>query len=245
MIIFNEKQYIEQLLAHGFPSRFSKRDIILLARHWQEQGLSNSEIYGKIVEFCKKWQKKFAEPKYETAILDAIYKLAEPSAAKMRSETINFSGTELERLAYLGRPHSDLLFLMMCICKLYNRDNLWVNSKSKIKLNELATLARLHLTNNKQELLLHDMIVAGAIEQMFPNLLQLKMAWLDHKEPVLSFPPSENMIDEWRMWFNRHYAECAVCGKIVPRANNKTKYCADCAHEVAARQRREYNAKHR
>lgn len=245
MIIFNEKQYIEQLLAHGFPSRFSKRDIILLARHFREQGLSESENYDEIVKFCRKWSKKFVEPKYQTAILDAIYKSAAPRSVNLRAETINFSKNELDKLARLGKTRSDLLFVMMCVCKLYKRDNLWVNSKSKIKLNEMCEIAGLALPNRKQEFLVHDLIVAGAIEQMFPNCLQLKMAWLDHGEPALTFVPSEQMASEWRMWFRKNYIECEECGKIVPRSNNKMKYCAECAFDVAARQRREYNAKHR
>lgn len=245
MIIFNEKQYIEQLLAHGFPSRFSKRDIILLARHFREQGLSETENYDEIVKFCRKWSKKFIEPKYQTAILDAIFISAEPRSTNLRAETINFSKNELDKLARLGKAHSDLLFVMMCICKLYGRDNLWVNSKSKIKLSEIAELAGLNLPNRKQELLIHDLIVAGAINQMFPNCLQLKMAWLDHGKPVLSFAPSEHMVSEWRMWFRKNYIECELCGRVVPRSNNKMKYCAECAFEEAARQRREYNAKHR
>lgn len=248
MIVLNEKQYVEQLLAKGFPSRISKRDLILLAKHWREEGLSDKQNYDKIVVFCKKWSKKFVEARYQTAILDAITKSApadEPAAVKVRRDFIEFSGTELAALAELGRPHSDLLFVMMCVCKIYDRDNIWVNSKSKIKLNELCKLAGLQLPNYRQEELLRDMIVEGAITQCFPNLLQLKITLLDKNEPVLSFAPSEDMAREWKMWFLKNYTECAVCGTAVRRTNNKVKYCSSCALEVAARQRREYNAKHR
>lgn len=245
MIILNEKQYFEQLLTKGFPSRLSKRDIIILAKHWRDEGFTDKQIYDKIVGFCKKWSKKFVEMKYQTAILDAISKSAEPSSVKPRKGIVSFSGTELAALAKLQRPLSDLLFVMMCLCKIYDRDNIWVNSKSKIQLNEICRLAKLQLTNAKQERMLREMIIEGAVEQCFPNLLQLKMVLLDKEEPAISFVPSEDMVDQWRIWFNRNYAQCEVCGTAVRRTNNKVKYCSSCALEVAAQQRREYNAKHR
>lgn len=249
MIIFNEQQYADELIRHGFPTmRISKRDLIILAKKYRSDGLSGDENYEKIVAFCEKWCKKFVEAKYQTAILDAIYTSALPSAAKIRKDAISFSLSELDTLAQadsLGGEGRALLFAIMCVCKMYDRDNLWVNSKSKIQLKDLAILAGVRGTNLSHERLLHKMIIHDYIAQDYPNLLRLKISCLDYEEPELEFKPTESMVEWWRMWYRKNYTECEVCGKAVRRANNKTKYCPDCARETAARQRREYNAKHR
>lgn len=245
MIIFDEKQYCNELLAHGFPTRFSKRDIIILAKKYRADGFNDEQIYDKIVAFCRKWCKKFVELKYQSVILDSVAISAQPSAAKIRRDTIKFSRTELDRLATLGEKQADLLFVMMCVCKMYGRTDLWINSKSKIKLSDLCELAKLNLTNVRQEKLVYDLIIAGAIEQAFPNLLHLKLAWLDDNPKEIWFSPSKLLIYNWHTWYDKNYTRCEVCGKLVVKTNNKVKYCSECAFQVAAEQRREYNAKHR
>ena len=243
MIIFNEQQYTDELLRHGFPARISKRDLIVLAKKWRSEGLSDEEIYKKIVHFCEKWCKKFVEAKYQTAILDAVIKSAEP-AAKIRKDTISFSEKELNAIAMsntLGKDGRDMLFVMMCVCKMYDRDNLWLNSKSKIQLKDLAKLAGIRGSNYAQELIVHKIIIAGLLDQCYPNLLQLKVTCLYSDEPELEFTPAEDMVEWWRMWYRLHYTECVECGRTIRRANNKTKYCPECAKRKAAEQKREYN----
>ena len=59
-IVFYEKDYAEEILEHGVD-RLRRRDLNYLAKYWDYNGLSESEIEKKLIEFCLKNDENFNE----------------------------------------------------------------------------------------------------------------------------------------------------------------------------------------
>lgn len=243
MIIFNEQDYYNNLIKNGFEKHINKRDLIILAKKLKSEkpNIENEEIKNYLINFCKKWIENFNPSKYENYILDVLKIVNEPQKDRNFIPLISFSSEELKQVMQLKDFNAqNLLFIIMCICKMYNRDNIYLNSKSSIKLKELCELAKVKLNSEKQMQLLHILYSNNMVEvgkNLKFTLIGLKNE--NNSKIILEFAPNKFMITNFTYWRDANYTKCQKCGLTIVKTSNNIKYCENCAKLAKNKQNKE------
>lgn len=232
MIVFNRDKRYDQLIGNGFDDGINKSDLILLSRRWTSDGLDAENVKHRLIEFCTKWVDNFNKVKYEQLISDCVKIATDDAELPERPETISFSAEELQTIAKARTEDARrLLFIMCCVCKFYGRTDIYLNSKSKVKLYDLCKLAKTKCKIKEQNYILHDLYVDFLMTAR-EKILHFDLPIEESVNHELEFEPSEQMIDEWVAWFKTHYSFCQMCGRQIEKTNNRVKYCKECAVKV-------------
>lgn len=236
MMIFDEEAYTDELLELGLQSPINRRDLILIARWLKSQGMDDATLKEVLDGLCEASVEDYISAKYEDLILDVVKAVAGNQERRSKAEVIFFSAEELQSIIELQNEDAErLLYIMMCICKTYGRDNIYLNSQSTIKLNELCDLACTKCAKKNQDYLLYELHKNHKIcvkNLTFINISPLTLKDTTQENAEIRVKPSEDMIDDFETWVDKHYTKCARCKKRIPRTNNRVKYCEECARIV-------------
>lgn len=250
MLIFNEQAHFERLLTEGFPDkRINRRDLNILAKGLARMGCDADSIVEQLAEFCRVWCKKVNLSKYEQVLDDCVKAAVADSRVIRPATTLNFTATELDAIATCGSTEAQRLYFMIaCIMKFYQREYIYFNSRSSIKLSELCRLGKVKTPKKDQDFLLYELNMSGNIEFSPDHILKFgfpRIGLETIEVPALSFEASDTMIDNFLQWQKAHYTICARCKKVIKKTGNKTKYCSECAKQVAAEQKSQYKCRKR
>ena len=245
MLIFNEQAHFEKLLTEGFPDkRINRRDLNILAKGWARMGCDTDSIIEQLAEFCRVWCKKANLSKYEQVLNDCAKAAITDSRVICPTTTLNFMATELDAVATCGSTEAQRLYFMIaCIMKFYQREHIYFNSRSSIKLSELCRLGKVKTPKKDQDFLLYELNMSGNIEFSPDHILKFgfpRISLETAEAPELSFEASDTMIDNFIQWQKAHYTTCARCKKVIKKTGNKTKYCPECAKQVVNERHAKY-----
>lgn len=235
MAIINIVEHYNELLKNGFKKGVNSRDMNIIARELYQNGKSKDEIREYIIKFCRKWNKQFNYAKWESKINTVINNLDIPYENKI-ANTICFTLNELEQIEDL--PTFDLqkiMFIMLCLAKIYRTDYIYLNSKSKVTLREIYELAKVNKPLGQQDLVLYEFVQQGAINIKLKPLLKCYLLFLDtdkEKRKRIEFKPNSEMILEYYRYLGTKVVQCEMCGKSIIKTNNKVKYCKECARKA-------------
>ena len=133
-----------------------------------------------------------------------------------------------------GAPKSTtsrLLFTLICLAKYSNtvnpENNNWVNRKD----SEIFRLANVSVPTLRQAMLFSDLRDLGCIRfSKKVDNININVLCLDTGgEPVLSVTDFRNLGNQYMRFCGGSFLECASCGLVIKRRNNKQLYCDQCS----------------
>lgn len=238
MVILNYNEHYDSLIENGFENRFNIRDLRILIEKWRSQGKNEKAIAVDLDCFLQKWDKGYTKVNAVGKIKKAL-KASKKDLPKLNS-TIYFSQEELD---FIGNIESfneqKVIFSMFVIAKTQGKDYIYLNSNGIIKLKDIFNLANVNLSTQKQEQMLHNLYLQGAIGVNYALKYTVKNVNLENNCGILEFTPSKNSILEYKYYCNKAI-KCKICGDLVKKTNNKMKYCKECAKEVKLKQDKMY-----
>ena len=136
-----------------------------------------------------------------------------------------------------------LAFTLLCIAKFCNQrnpnNNDWVCRQHK----EIFKLAAIPATNMTQALMLNELYEAGMIglSKKVTNT-NIRVLYIDENSKVaLAISDFRELGYEYMNYIGKNrYIRCAECGRLVPAKSNNKKYCKNCAAQVQAIQKAEW-----
>ena len=227
MIILNYEERYNELLESGFGKFPNTRDMQIVANIERERGKTEDEIVSLLYDLCDKDENTSSF----RPILKRISKVSRETKKSLRElkKEIVFTKCEINFIKSLeSYEEQKLLYVLLCICKIYGTDSVFLNSKSPVKLKEILSMAKISVSVRKGEDMLHDLFVRGLIS-VLPNL-KYTMNCIDNETDDIAFvAKSSSKIIEYFEVYNGLGIWCKTCGKYVRKRSNNTKYCGECA----------------
>jgi hypothetical protein len=231
MIIINEKEYIEDILAEKIPVDNIYYILILLNKYYNQQGYKKKEIYDKLVDFL------ILHDEEEFNWMNALDRIIEKRNKQLiEIEYIPITKKELDVIKNIKNKRLErLLFTMLCICKYSNyiniKNNNWVNQNFK----EIFKMANIKVTTENQCHLIYNLKELGLLKlsNKIDNLnLQVQIVDNDiNSEVVLKITDYRNLGFQYLAYIEDGYIKCEICGCVVKKTGNKMKYCQECAYK--------------
>ena len=227
MVILNYEERYKEILENGFGKFPNTRDMQIVSMIERKNGKTEDEIAELLSEMCK----KSVDTSSFRLVVKKILKVSRETKKNLRelSNEIIFSENEIKSIKTLKNYETQkLLYILMCICKIYGTDSVFLNSKSPVKLKEILSLAKISVSVRKGEDMLHDLFVSGLVS-VLPNLkYTIRCINYDTDDIAFSTKASVNMIEDFDI-YNGLGIRCKCCGRYVKKRSNNTKYCSDCA----------------
>lgn len=232
MIIFDEKQRAKMLDEQNDKSISKIKDIMMLVKLYNSQNLNKDEIINKLSQ-------KVNDKCYNK--IDIAMDYCKNKCLKENKEIIIYK----EELDVIQKEFNydlqKLLFIMLCVCKFYNRSNkkdyLFISAGSETTLSKLSKLGECKFSRQDKKMLAHSLYEKKYI---YPELGKVKLLYYkDVGTEVLKFIPYDTMIYEYKKYIGENVIRCFHCNKWIYKRGNKTKYCENCAKEISKEQRKE------
>ena len=232
MIILNYKERYSEIKENGFGKFPNTRDMQIVSMIEREKGMSEDDIVSLLSDMCK----KSVDTSSFRLVMKKILKVSRETKKNLRelSNEIIFSKSEIKSIKTLKNyEEQKLLYVLMCICKIYGTDSIFLNSKSPVKLKEVLSMAKISVSVRKGEDMLHSLFVNGLVS-VLPNLkYTINCINYDIDDVAFVAKASENMIEDFDV-YNGLGIRCQCCGKYVRKRSNNTKYCTECAKKMKA-----------
>lgn len=235
MIIFNQKQQYDNLIKNGFEKYPNFRDLMILAKEWFfVEKIDKNDIKNKLNQFCKEKFEYYDEYKSTDLIKKVINKLDETQNYTELPEKLIFYKTEIDDILKIkNKDLQKLIYIFCCLSKLKKSDGIYLNSNNSMKLCDIFELAQVKLAKNKQELVLYDLYKNGFLNVDLRPLLKYHPSCLKFGGEIdFEITPSEDLILELQNRNGTILIKCERCGKLVPKTNNRMKYCKECSKKI-------------
>lgn len=242
MIILNEKAEAERIIATGDLGDSVSDTLTLLARYYYCKGNSAKEIYSELNKFLNE-----NVPDYNPVLWKDMLNKKVKKAGKHPLTDVNnvvITKAEMEKIRSLKSLRLErLAFTLLCIAKFCNQrnpnNNDWVCRQHK----EIFKLAAIPVTNMTQALMLNELYEAGMIglSKKVTNT-NVRVLYIDENSKVaLAISDFRELGYEYMNYIGKNrYIRCAECGRLVPAKSNNKKYCKNCAAQVQAIQKAEW-----
>lgn len=245
-MIFNEKKYVEDILALGKFTAKPSTDIYMLTKYYFHMGYRSEEIIEKIMEFVqvasnnpKAWKSRVKQTvkNFKGAKLNIV-------------EEIHLTQSELDAIFALTKEHyQKLAFGLLVWLKVINtargKQNDWMNLEDTVEL-----FKDIQVNRNSAD---RDFMI-GTLEEwgyVFNTVRSgscaVKINYVDWEgAPVLTITSFSDFIADYYLYKKEKVIRCTECNKrIVVKKNARTKYCKSCARNANARKNCERVKKHR
>lgn len=232
MVIMNYEERYNEILENGFGKFPNTRDMQIVCMLERKKGKTEDEIVSLLSNMCENEEKVSSF----RVILKKISKVSRETQKNLKElqPEIVFTKKEINSIKSLKNyDEQKLLYILMCICKVYGTDSVFLNSKSPVKLKEVLSMAKISVSVRKGEDMLHSLFVGGLVS-VLPNL-KYTMNCLDEERNDIAFvaKSSLNVVEDFDV-YNGLGIRCLSCGKYVKRRSNNTKYCGECAKKAKA-----------
>lgn len=236
MIIFSEDEHYNNLMQNGFEKYPNKRDLTILGKRWLITGYKLSELKDKIIEYCKMFYSEFSPVKSENLINSVISTLESGEIPDYFNDTeIVLYSNEIERIKRIPNKDSQkVAFIILCLAKWNKSNNIYLNSKSLIKISDIFNLSQLKCSKKSQYAILKELSDNQFINVKMKPLLMCEIPVLQNENSGESYKArmSSNII---QVWYDIIYPHCCICGKGFEKKSNSQKYCKKCAIQIKNR----------
>lgn len=248
-LIFNEKQYTEELIKiHDITqcniSTFKLIYYLAIYYH-QENGIVDKyELAQRIDKELQGFNIfEYYYEKYYKIINEVVKNVIKNDVHFKEAYKIPIYQNEYNIIKSCGsKKHQKLLFTLYVMARWNNDENGWTSSKSK--LTHIKKSANLYGSINDMALLLHDLIVNGYIvNTKKAGLFRFHMLNfnIDKNEPIaIEVDSFDNLGNIFLASQDNIHIVCKSCGRLVKKTNNKMTYCKKCANERHKKQDKKY-----
>lgn len=235
MIIFSQRKQYENLIKNGFEKYPNFRDLMILAKEWFfVERFDKKDIKDRLNYFCKEKIDNFDELKSINLIEKVMNKLdCVQNYTELPEKLIFYKGEIDEILKINNKDWQKLIYIFCCLSKLKRSDGIYLNSNNSMKLCDIFELAQVKLSKSKQDLILYKLYKEGFLSVDLRPLLKYHPSCLKYGGEIdFEIYPSKDLILELQKRNGTILIKCERCGKLVPKTNNRMKYCKECSKKI-------------
>ena len=198
MIIFDEKQRVEDLLDNGFKSNTALLDFILLGKYLIYKGYTGNDLKIELVKILSDKQ-ELIPASYLPTIIPKIVRVAQSNPLQ-ENKIVNITKKEIEIINQFSEKARRIAFVyLVCYNQLFMLENELLKSGF---LKEKETRTEIFYMINLPE--------------------------NDDSEVVISISDYRELILYYEKYMGGDIINCKECGRLVKRNSNAQIYCKEC-----------------
>ncbi|MCM1277272.1 MAG: hypothetical protein NC299_18255 [Lachnospiraceae bacterium] len=235
----NERKYLDELREKGNLGENVGYAVLLLARSYCAEGCSMDVVKNRLSYDLRRYEPLLNVNQRESYISNALKNADKSGLVKVdeilitKSEMDNVMGITSDNNAFRVKSLRRLAFALLCFAKFEmakGGNDGWINCDLKCVYRAAKLTGRSQSQNN---LYMHVLYEKGLV-RFAPrkNRVGVRVNFVDNSENA-DIAVRVNDInyagDYFLKYTGKKYIECAVCGRITPRKNNRSLYCPECA----------------
>ncbi len=238
MIIFDEKQRVEELLKTGFKSKTALLDFILLGKYLIAQGKSGTELQNELIKILSDKQ-NLIPANYLPTIIPKIIRVATNNPLQ-ENKIVHITKEELDIISQFSDKAQRIAFVYLVCYKFYGKE-------FAIKPIETKKLAKLtNMRNNQLFLLENELFEKGFLKDKETRTELFYIVNLpenDNSKVVIEIDDYRELIYYYERYLGENVINCKMCNKLIKRNSNAQIYCKDCKKEKDKEKVKKYRSK--
>lgn len=226
MIIFDEKQRVEDLLKNGFKSKTALLDFILLGKYLIAEGFSGNDLKNELIKILSDKQ-ELIPASYLPTIIPKIIRVATNNPLQEK-KTVYITEMELKEIEKFSDKAQRIAFVYLVCYKFYGKE-------FAIKPIETKKFAKLtNLRNNQLYMLENELFNSGFLSEKETRTDLFYIVNLpknDSSDVLMEISDYRNFILNYEKYKGENVINCKRCGKLIKRNSNAQIYCKDCKKE--------------
>ena len=226
MIIFDEKQRVENLLKNGFKSKTALLDFILLGKYLIAEGFSGNDLKNELVKILSDKQ-ELIPASYLPTIIPKIIRVATNNPLQEK-KTVYITEMELKEIEKFSDKAQRIAFVYLVCYKFYGKE-------FAIKPIETKKFAKLtNLRNNQLYMLENELFNSGFLSEKETRTDLFYIVNLpknDSSDVLMEISDYRDFILNYEKYKGENVINCKRCGKLIKRNSNAQIYCKDCKKE--------------
>lgn len=226
MIIFDEKQRVEDLLKNGFKSKTALLDFILLGKCLIAEGFSGNDLKNELIKILSDKQ-ELIPASYLPTIIPKIIRVATNNPLQEK-KTVYITEMELKEIEKFSDKAQRIAFVYLVCYKFYGKE-------FAIKPIETKKFAKLtNLRNNQLYMLENELFNSGFLSEKETRTDLFYIVNLpknDSSDVLMEISDYRDFILNYEKYKGENVINCKRCGKLIKRNSNAQIYCKDCKKE--------------
>ena len=226
MIIFDEKQRVEDLLKNGFKSKTALLDFILLGKYLIAEGFSGNDLKNELIKILSDKQ-ELIPASYLPTIIPKIIRVATNNPLQEK-KTVYITEMELKEIEKFSDKAQRIAFVYLVCYKFYGKE-------FAIKPIETKKFAKLtNLRNNQLYMLENELFNSGFLSEKETRTDLFYIVNLpknDSSDVLITINDYRDFILNYEKYKGENVVNCKRCGKLIKRNSNAQIYCKDCKKE--------------
>ena len=226
MIIFDEKQRVEDLLKNGFKSKTALLDFILLGKYLIAEGFSGNDLKNELIKILSDKQ-ELIPASYLPTIIPKIIRVATNNPLQEK-KTVYITEMELKEIEKFSDKAQRIAFVYLVCYKFYGKE-------FAIKPIETKKFAKLtNLRNNQLYMLENELFNSGFLSEKETRTDLFYIVNLpknDSSDVLMEISDYRDFILNYEKYKGENVINCKRCGKLIKRNSNAQIYCKDCKKE--------------
>lgn len=226
MIIFDERQRVEDLLKNGFKSKTALLDFILLGKYLIAEGYEGNNLTNELIKILSDKQ-ELIPASYLPIVIPKIIRVATNNPLQEK-KTIYITQQELENIGEFSEKAQRIAFVYLVCYKFYGKE-------FAIKPIEVKRFAKMtNLRNNKLFILENELFNAGFLSEKETRTDLFYIVNLpknDESEIKIEINDYRDFILYYEKFKGENIINCKKCGRLIKRNSNAQIYCKECKKE--------------
>lgn len=238
MIIFDERQRVEDLLKNGFQSKTALLDFILLGKYLIAQGYEGNDLTNELMKILSDKQ-SLIPANYLPTIIPKIVRIAVNSPLQ-EPKTVCVTQKELDLISQVSDKAQRIGFIYLICYKFYGKE-------FSIKPVETKRLAKLPNIRNSQLFMLENELYESGFLKDKETRTELfyivNLPKNDNSNVIIKIDDYREPIYYYERYLGENIANCKLCGRLIKKNSNAQIYCRECKKEKDKEKVRKYREK--
>lgn len=225
MIIFNELEYAQYLLKHGFDKYMDSNELVVLARYFRHIGKNDEQIKEDLHQFCEKHVDEYDRDSYIKKI-HFVLKIARKRELAI-PQPVPITQKEIDCIRVLNDYRSEKVAFFLLVLAKHNYLNAGFNDYTAYLLEtEVFSYAKVQIKKDEKREILKKLVHDN-------GLFLLKLSGTSKRLPLMPLIVDEESeplfyIDDFGNIVKQYPVYCKKCGEQIEKKSPTHNYCDDC-----------------
>lgn len=232
MIIFNEIEYVENLLRTKNFTKKKRYELQLIAIYYYNKGIKGEELSNLLNNLCFKCFKNYIpNSSMSIKMIESLINNASILNFKDRKE-INITKNEIDTILKEDKLKCrKIMFVYLVLAKYYYN----LNNSSKYYVscsdNDIFKLCKMYIKKQDKLDYMHYLTKKGYITPTL-NMSSIVNYVNENSEIIMKFIPDDDMVYYLERYLGGNFIKCKICGKLSKKTIHNKKYCNVCAPKI-------------